>query len=107
MRRALICADSTDPNVRSFFDAPEDKRARYDDSLRYRSLAAIPLQLPGTEKPIGVVVATSDVADRLRPTVDGDDDESVRTVRALGKTLATLLGVTNPRSQQELSHAAG
>jgi hypothetical protein len=47
MRRALICADSTDPNVRGFFDAPEDKRAAYDDRDRYRSLAAIPFRLPG------------------------------------------------------------
>lgn len=107
MRRALICADSTDPNVRGFFDAPEDKRADYDDALRYRSLAAIPFQLPGAEHPIGVVVATSDVAGRFKPTAEGDDDESVRPIRALGKTLATLFGVTTLRIQQEQHHAAG
>jgi hypothetical protein len=106
MRRALTCADSTDPNVRSFFDAPEDKRAGYDDSQRYRSLAAVPFQLPGAEGPTGVVVATSDVPGRFRPTIDGGDDESVLPIRALSKTLATLFGVITLRAQQEKTHAA-
>ena len=43
------CADSPDPNVRGFSDAPLDKRASYDDTERYRSLAAIPFQPAGSD----------------------------------------------------------
>ncbi len=106
MKRALICADSTDLNVRGFFDAPEDKRTSYDDTLRYRSLAAIPFALPGQEEPMGVVVATSDVAGRFKPE-EGGDHEGVRPIRALGKTLATLLAVSTLRRDTERDNGKG
>jgi hypothetical protein len=106
MKRALICADSTDLNVRGFFDAPEDKRTSYDDAMRYRSLAAIPFALPGQDEPMGVVVATSDVAERFRPEESGDH-EAVRPIRALGKTLATLLAVSTLRRDMERDNGEG
>jgi hypothetical protein len=104
MKRALICEDSTDVNVRGFFDAPEAKRAEYDDATRYRSLAAIPFVVPGDSEPAGVVVATSNIKGRFQPTAEGDDYESVKPVRALSKTIATLLGVNRIRAQKESSN---
>jgi hypothetical protein len=102
MKRPLVVADSKDPNVRGFFDAPRDKLvAGYDDSDRYRSLAAIPFGLAGSADPIGVVVATSDVPGRFAPTDDGTDSDAVRPISALSKTLATLTSVTNMKLQLE------
>ncbi len=88
-RRPLVCADSTDPNVRGFFDAPAGKAMDYDIE-RYRSLAALPIQA-SDDRPFGVLVATSAVKGRFDP----EDDETVRPLLSLSRTLATLLGVYN------------
>lgn len=88
-RRSLICADSTDPNVRGFFDAPAAKLMGYDID-RYRSLAALPIQ-SDDEHPIGVLVATSAVKGRFNP----EDEEALRPLLSLARTLATLFGVYN------------
>ena len=88
-KHPLICADSTDPNVRGFFEAPTAKLMGYDID-RYRSLAALPIQTDG-ESPVGVLVATSEVKGRFDP----EDDETVRPLFSLAKTLATLVGVYN------------
>ena len=85
----MICADSTDPNVRGFFVAPAEKLMEYDID-RYRSLAALPIQSDG-ERPLGVLVATSAVKGRFDP----EDDETVRPLFSLARTLATLVGVYN------------
>ncbi len=90
-RRPLVCADSTEANVRGFFDAPGDKLRDYDLD-RYRSLAAIPIQTD-EEQPLGVIVATSAVEGRFTP----DDDETFRPILSLARTLATLVGVYNLR----------
>lgn len=88
-KRPLICADSTDANVRGFFTAPTEKLMDYDVD-RYRSLAALPIQTDG-ENPLGVLVATSEVKGRFDP----EDDETVRPLLSLARTLATLVGVYN------------
>lgn len=88
-RRPLICADSTDPNVRGFFDAPAGKVMDYDIE-RYRSLAALPIQ-SDDDRPFGVLVATSATKGRFDP----EDEETVRPLLSLSRTLATLLGVYN------------
>ena len=88
-KHPLICADSTDPNVRGFFVAPAEKLMEYDID-RYRSLAALPIQSDG-ERPLGVLVATSAVKGRFDP----EDDETVRPLFSLARTLATLVGVYN------------
>jgi hypothetical protein len=101
MQRALVCADTTDVSVRGFFDAPENKRLEYDDAMRYRSIAAIPIFPPGERAACGVVVCTSDVADRFAPTPEGDDHEAVLPIRALSKTIATLMAVSKLRGLVE------
>jgi hypothetical protein len=83
----LVCADSSNPNVRGFFDAPAAKIASYDPD-RYRSLAAIPVQTDGGSL-YGVLVATSDVPGRFDP----EDEETYRPLLSMGRTLATLLAV--------------
>jgi len=108
MKRPLVVADSKDPNVRGFFDAPPDKvLASYDDSDRYRSLAAIPFGLAGDPNPIGVVVATSDIVGRFAPTDDGTESDSVRPISALSKTLATLTSVIKLKTQPEIQDGSG
>ena len=88
-RRPLVCSDSTEPNVRGFFDAPGAKLRDYDLD-RYRSLAAIPIQ-SDDEVPVGVLVATSAVAGRFLP----EDEETVSPLLSLARTLATLLAIYN------------
>ena len=102
-KRSIIVSDALDPNVRGFFDAPLAKRAAQDDdATKYRSIAAIPIALAGTDKeaePLGVVVATSDQAGRFRPREDGTEDDAVRPIRHLGNTLATLLVLNKIRKR--------
>jgi cell division protein FtsL len=88
-RRPLVCADSTDANVRGFFDAPAGKLMDYDLD-RYRSLAAIPIQ-SDDELPLGVLVATSEIVGRFDP----ENEETFRPLLSLSRTLATLLSVYN------------
>ena len=99
MGRALIVADALDPNVRGFFDAPAKKiLAVYDDAERYRSIAAIPIQLASADsndRPFGVVVATSDQPNRFVPSETGEDHDAVKPIRQLGNTLATLIAVNH------------
>ena len=58
-KREYIAEDTSRPDARQIFDAPEPKR-RSDDLERYRSIASIPIRL-GKEDPVGVLVATSDL----------------------------------------------
>lgn len=88
-RKPLVCADSTDANVRGFFDAPTEKLKEYDPD-RYRSLAALPIQSDGGI-PLGVLVATSEIVGRFDPV----DEDTYRPLSSLSRTLATLLGVYN------------
>lgn len=88
-RRALVCSDSTDPNVRGFFDAPDGKATSYDAD-RYRSIAAIPI-LDNNGPPYGVLVATSEKAGRFRP----DEEETFKPLQSASNTLATLVSVYN------------
>jgi GAF domain len=92
-RRPLVCADCTDPNVRGFFDAPAAKLMDYDAD-RYRSLAALPIQ-SDEEVPYGVLVATSEVPGRFEP----EDDETLRPLLSLARTLATLIAVYNLKAR--------
>jgi len=91
-RRALVCRDSKDPNVRGFFDAPDGKLRGYDLD-RYRSLAAIPIQVDGAV-PLGVLVATSEKVGRFDP----EDEDTFRPLLALSRTLATLLSIYKLKS---------
>lgn len=87
--RALVCSDSTDPNVRGFFDAPDGKATDYDAD-RYRSIAAIPIQADG-QSPYGVLVATSEVPGRFKPDVE----DTFKPLQSASVTLATLVSVYN------------
>jgi GAF domain-containing protein len=63
--RELIASDVQDATMEAYFRTP-DHLARKDDSARYRSLAAVPIMIGGA-KPLGVLIATSDVPGRFRP----------------------------------------
>jgi len=92
--RPLVCADSKDPNVRGFFDAPTGKLMEYDTD-RYRSLAALPIQA-NDERPLGVLVATSEIKGRFDP----ENTETYRPLLSLGRTLATLLSIYNLKTHK-------
>jgi hypothetical protein len=70
-KREYIAEDTARPDARQIFDAPEPKRLP-DDVERYKSIASIPIRL-GKGDPVGVLVATSDVAGRFYLPNEGAD----------------------------------
>ena len=92
----VICRDSSDASVAGLIKARGNDVRDYDAEL-YRSLASIPILSGGQSQPLGVVVATSDVAGRFVPKEDAERD-SVEALRALASVLATLLRLTHLKS---------
>ncbi|MBL8572996.1 MAG: hypothetical protein JNM13_04905 [Hyphomicrobiaceae bacterium] len=89
--RTIVAADTSEPEARALFDAPEGLR-NSDDVERYRSIASVPIRLQD-ESPIGVVVGTSDVPERFhlkRPNDDAARDP-VEPIRSLAIHLAMLI----------------
>ena len=90
-QREFIAEDTSQTDAKQLFEAPETKR-RSDDVDRYRSIASIPIRLGG-EGPVGVLVATSDVAGRFYLPKEGADParDPVEPLRALARDVALTL----------------
>jgi len=94
-QREIVAGDTSEPEAQALFDAPDALR-RDDDRLRYRSIASIPIRLAG-EKPLGILVATSDVAHRFR-LHRGDEDtaqDPIEPLRVLANALALVIKAAN------------
>jgi GAF domain-containing protein len=93
--REIVAGDTSEPEAQALFDAPDQLR-RDDDRGRYRSIASIPIRLAG-EKPIGILVATSDVAKRFRLQDRTEDtvQDPVEPLRVLANALALVIKATN------------
>lgn len=93
--REIVAGDTSEPEAQALFDAPDPLR-RGDDRDRYRSIASVPIRLGG-EQPIGILVATSDVAGRFR--LRGSDEETaqdpVEPLRVLANALALVIKAAN------------
>jgi hypothetical protein len=87
--KELIASDVKDVAIEAYFRAPADL-ARPDDSERYRSMAAVPIMI-GAAKPLGVLIATSDIPGRFRPKAIADSRDTVEPLRVLASTLAVVL----------------
>jgi hypothetical protein len=94
-KREYIAEDTSRPDARQIFDAPEPKR-RSDDPERYKSIASIPIRL-GRGDPVGVLVATSDVAGRFYLPNDRVDParDPVEPLRVLAREVALILELTD------------
>lgn len=94
-KREYIAEDTSKPDARQIFDAPEPKR-RSDDLERYRSIASIPIRL-GKEDPVGVLVATSDIAGRFYLPKEGVDParDPVEPLRVLARDVALTIKLTD------------
>jgi hypothetical protein len=94
-KREYIAEDTSKPDARQIFDAPEPKR-RADDLQRYKSIASIPLRL-GKEDPVGVLVATSDIAGRFYLPREGVDParDPVEPLRTLAREVALTIKLTD------------
>jgi hypothetical protein len=99
MRREIVAGDTSEPEARALFDAPEPGRQE-DDRERYRSIASLPIRLAG-EEPIGILVATSDVPGRFR--LRERDAETARDpvepLRILANALALVIKTTDLYNQ--------
>jgi GAF domain-containing protein len=94
-QREIVAGDTSEPEAQALFDAPDPLR-RDDDRDRYRSIASIPIRLAG-EEPIGILVATSDVAKRFRLHEPNEDTarDPVEPLRVLANALALVIRATN------------
>lgn len=88
--RTIVAGDTSEPTAHALFDAPDAKK-RTDDRERYRSIASLPIRMQD-ERPIGVLVATSDVPHRftLRQSDSDTARDSVEPLRSLASALAML-----------------
>jgi hypothetical protein len=93
--REIVASDTSEPEAQALFDAP-DRLRRGDDRDRYRSIASIPIRLAG-EEPVGILVATSDVAKRFRLQDRTEDtvQDPVEPLRVLANALALVIKATN------------
>ena len=93
-QREIVASDTSEPEARSLFDAPNSNRLD-DDRTRYRSIASVPIKLGGGE-PIGIVVATSDVPGRfhIRHRDDAARDP-VEPLRILASALAIIIKIAD------------
>jgi hypothetical protein len=83
--REYVCFDTASDGV---FEVRID---RSDDGERYRSIAAVPITLAGAVRPMGVVVASSDVVGRF----GGAPYDSIEPLRVLASHLALYFGVVH------------
>ena len=99
MRREIVAGDTSEPEARALFDAPEANRHE-DDRERYRSIASLPIRLAGDE-PLGILVATSDVPDRfhLRERDEEGARDPVEPLRILANALALVIKTTDLYNQ--------
>jgi len=90
-KQEVIIPDARDPVVGSLLRGGQ---SRQEDNERYRSVAAVPIQADGIA--LGVVVATSDVAERffVRDEDWLDEIDPVEPLRLLAGTLAIMIAVT-------------
>lgn len=104
-KREYIAEDTSRPDARQIFDAPESKR-RSDDPERYRSIASIPIRL-GKEDPVGVLVATSDVERRFYLPNEGLDParDPVEPLRVLARDVALIIELTDLYRRAEISES--
>ena len=93
----LVAADMTNPEIEPFFRAP-GAQYKTDDSIRYRSIASIPIGMAAAE-PLGVLVATSDHGGRF--IVDGAGIDNVEPLRLLSSTLAMMLHANNVQGKEQ------
>jgi hypothetical protein len=87
----LVCGDTSAPDVRGFFAAPQGKD-KADDPDLYRSIAAIPIAsnfMP--DQPYGVIVASSDVAGRFSSDSDEPGFEAVGPLRDTAEVMANAI----------------
>jgi hypothetical protein len=94
----LIASDVQDATMEAYFRTPSNL-AHADDSVRYRSMAAVPIMI-GAAQPLGVLIATSDVAGRFRPKGLVDGRDAVEPLRILAASLAVVLLAEELRQKQ-------
>lgn len=96
--RELVCSDSSDPNVSGFLSAAGDNIRAYDDQL-YVSFASVPIMIGARERPLGVLVATSDRRGRFTPSGDADQGpdtpDTVEPLRVAADVIASILFLTD------------
>jgi hypothetical protein len=91
----LVASDTADPQIEQLFRAHGAKH-RDDDTIRYRSIASIPIRKRG-DHPFGVLVATSDQAGRFWPVTAPSHSaiDHFEPLRVLATNLATVIDRTH------------
>ena len=91
----LVASDTADPQIEQLFRGHGAKH-RDDDTIRYRSIASIPIRTRG-DNPWGVLVATSDRAGRFRPVTARSRSaiDHAEPLRVLATNLAAAIDRTH------------
>jgi hypothetical protein len=100
----IIFSDATKPELQSVLEASGSNERKYDSS-RYVSLASIPISSDG-DKPLGVLIATSNQSGRFKNDSERDEEEweNADTLRDVASSLAIifqLIHCTNNRGDNQ------
>jgi hypothetical protein len=94
---AVIVTDGQDDAIVDELKVPEDLQRPYD-SVRYRSMAAVPVRLGDPAEIWGVIAVSSDRAGRFRRMPNDRQEQAVDTVRLIARMTA-LMAAAFRRSQ--------
>jgi hypothetical protein len=104
--KELIIGDATAPDICDWVQAPEGKKSDTDFN-RYVSFAAIPIALE-SHAPLGVIVLTSDRAERFtkqapNSAIEGDGDlwHTLEPLRGVASDLAQIIYMCNAKRNLE------
>ncbi len=86
----VIVEDTHDTRARDEFRLPLGQTRSHDEE-RYRSVAAVPVRLPGSGAIWGVVTATTNRTDRFKREPTNARAQSVQTVRAIAQMIELLV----------------
>ena len=111
LQRELVCADARASDVAAWIAAPPDKH-RDDDTERYISLIATPIAVEA-DKPLGVVIVTSDQPKRFVNTSDIETDSdaqrqrfAVESLQDFAAQLAQLMCILNSKPEKHVEEEA-
>lgn len=91
----VVVPDLQTPGLRAVFGSAANV-SKQDDAIRYRSMAAVPIQVDGVEVPWGVVSATNDKVDHFAPD-QAFGIQPIEVVRALAAMAALAIACRQGR----------
>jgi hypothetical protein len=96
----LVLSNAQAPDALAVLNIPDSKK-QPEDSIRYRSVAAIPVGIANMPRPWGVVVGTSDQLGRFDSDDTAPGARSAEAVRILAGAVAIVVTAHNGLTQRK------